>query len=200
MESSCNSIESFYEFEASMALASAAVEPVIFTNAVISGDHSWRREIHRLLAWGEYPEDLQFPVIFRHLESKDWRDLVDMRYTSDVFLISKRLESILRDNSITGWQSYPIKIYDKKDNEVDGYLGFSVVGRGGSFYGVGSPEWENRDWRDRKKWDKTQWDGSDLFRINPNYMIATPRVRNLLVSNKIRGAKFTPFSEFVDFI
>ena len=201
MESNYNSIGPFYDFGSSMASAAASVIPEVFMKAIVNGDYSWRRDLHRLLAWGEYPEELEFPVVFHHSESRDWRDLVHMHYHKEVFLISERVEKILIDNSITGWESYPIIIFDKKGKEIKGYTGFSVTGRGGYFYGAFTPKWEIMcDHHLRKRWDVSQWDGSDLFRIHPNYMITTAKVRDLFIANRIRGAKFTPFSEFVDFI
>ena len=35
----------------------------------------------------------------------------------------------MEENNPTGWKIYPIKLYDKKDNEVLGYHGLSVTGK-----------------------------------------------------------------------
>jgi hypothetical protein len=34
----------------------------------------------------------------------------------------------LEENQFTGWKIYPIKLFDKKENEVEGYHGLSVTG------------------------------------------------------------------------
>jgi hypothetical protein len=39
------------------------------------------------------------------------------------------MKSILEENQLIGWKTFPIKLYDKKGEEIPGYNGFSVIGK-----------------------------------------------------------------------
>ncbi len=71
---------------------------------------------------------INFPVIFKQDSGKKLTDVLDTGW-SPLYLISDRMKSILEDCQITGWKMFPIKLYNKKKNEILGYHGFSITGR-----------------------------------------------------------------------
>ncbi|HRD54959.1 MAG TPA: hypothetical protein PLC42_01035, partial [Parachlamydiaceae bacterium] len=77
--------------------------------------------------------DVNFPIIFKHEEGKKLTDILDTGYVG-LFLISDKLKVFLEKNQLTGWKTFPIKIYDKKKIEISGYHGFSIIGRCKSIY------------------------------------------------------------------
>ena len=156
---------------------------------------------NRCLLRGEY-EYYSFPIVFRQFEGSRLRDFLN---TGDppVYLVSNRVLSLLRENRITGWERYPIILFDKKNNLIDGYSGFSVLGQGGSF-----AKW--REYRyDKKKeelyvkergvYDISQWDGSDFFLID-SFLIVTARVVHVMKANKVTALSFQKFSDDTDII
>lgn len=192
-----NITDSFYILGAKGPLSDFAVTPDIFERAVRERDFSKRRDIHMQLCWGEYLSDTQFPIVFHpcNYSGKQLRDVVSLRYGSFVFLISDKFKSVLEDNEVTGWKSYPVEIYGKKGEKVLGYNGFSVIGRGGALEGAYSAEWDEICKKPFLHYRFGQWDGSDIFRIYPAYLMITKRVKDLLIGADITGVKYTPISE-----
>jgi len=84
---------------------------------------------HLNLIEGKY-NGINFPVIFKHSYGKNLTDILDTGHAS-LFLISDRMKKILEDSGLTGWQTFPFKLYNKKGSEILGYYGFSVIGRCG---------------------------------------------------------------------
>lgn len=187
----------FFVLHAKLPLSDFAVSPDIFVQALKEGDFSEKRDIHLQLCWGEYLEGTQFPIVFHPTEysGKNFKDVLGMRYGTFTFLISDRFKAVLEDNGVTGWQSYPVEVYGKKGEQILGYNGFSVIGRGGAMEGAYSAEWKEICRRPPLHYRLIQWDGSDIFRIYPAYLMITKQVKDLLVSAGITGLKFQPFSE-----
>ncbi len=194
---------SFYILKAKGPLSDFAVTPDIFEKAVREHDFSEKRNIHLQLCWGEYLEDTQFPIVFHPIRysGKNFKDVLSLRYGTFVFLISDRFKSLLEGNGITGWKSYPIEVYDKKGNPILGYSGFSITGRGGEMEGARSPKWkEICDSRQRPRYHPKQWDGSDIFRIDPAYLVISKKLRDILIESKITGVEYFPLSKDIDII
>jgi len=82
---------------------------------------------HLKLIKGEYA-GIDFPVEFKHENGNKLRDVLDTGFVS-LFLISDRFKGVLEENKITGWKVYPIRLLDKKSNEIFGYQGFTINGR-----------------------------------------------------------------------
>src|ERR1700678_3180654 len=78
---------------------------------------------------GNY-EGIDFPITFKQEYGKKLYDILDTGYAG-FFLISERMRKILEENNLTGWKVFPIKLYDKKGNEIVGYHGFSAAGHSG---------------------------------------------------------------------
>lgn len=85
---------------------------------------------HIKLIRGEY-EGIKFPILFKHEYGSKFKDVLDTGRVN-FFLISEKFKNILQENKLTGWKVYPIKLVDKKGNEIFGYHGLSVTGRCGS--------------------------------------------------------------------
>ena len=202
-----NTFPIFYNFCSEGYLTTFFITPDIFENAInnnLYGPTSGR-EIHHQLLYGDengsYPEYIDFPVVYRHEEGKKMRDMLDMRFDGHCFLISDRMKQMMEENNITGWKSYPVLIYDKKGNEINGYHGFTVTGRGGEMRFLIPP---SEIFSDNScqciHWEQKQWDGSDIFRIRPNYLIVTERTMRLFKKNKITSPYFSPLSDSVTII
>ena len=194
--------ESFYIFGSEGYLTTYSVRPDLFNHAILnklSGPESGR-DIHQQLLFGDdngaYPNYIEFPVVFRHKDGKKMRDMLDMRFDGNCFLISNRMKVLMEANRITGWKSYPVLVYDKKGNKIDGYYGFTVTGKGGEMKFLTPPnQIPYGESSHYCQWEQDQWDGSDIFRIRPNYLIVTKRTMLLFKENKITSPHFYPLSE-----
>jgi hypothetical protein len=82
---------------------------------------------HCNLITGKY-KGIDFPVIFKQDSGKNFTDILDTGWSS-FYLISDRMKSILEENHLTGWKTFPIKLYNKKGVEIFGYHGLSITGR-----------------------------------------------------------------------
>jgi hypothetical protein len=145
------------------------------------------------VAAGNY-DRITFPVTFHHRYGNKLGDLMNTGLVV-LYLISDRMRALFEQEGFTGWQTFPVVIYDKKGVEVPGYHGFSVTGRCGPIdytrcevvtrrYVPHGPEvrfckglYVGLD----------QWDGSDFF-MPPAYYgtICTARV-----VEAVRRAKLT---------
>ena len=147
---------------------------------------------NRNLIKGNY-EGIDFPVVFKQEKEsgKRFSDLLDTGH-SNLYLISDRMKTVLEENNLTGWQTYPIKLYDKKGNEIFGYHGFSVVGH------CGPKRYEKSKIIEKQfipkgpvvKYYKgvffDDWDGSDFFTPEESFMIfITKKSADVLKKNKI---------------
>ncbi len=193
--SSCNYLTTFY---AETELYSGII-PTEKREAAFAYDYA--------LKWGDYESnpEIKFPIVWRedrYESGKKMRDILDNRSVS-FFLISDRLKKVLEDNNITGWKCYPIIIYDKKGNLVEGYNGFSVTGRSGEMlYDTPSGETDNFSTWQRSKgvgrhFNINTWDGTDIFNpINTNMIIVTEKVINLLKEHHITACTYVKLPDY----
>lgn len=194
--------EEFYSFSSRGYMTTFAARPALFAYAIQHNlfEKPSGRYIHDDLKYGDdltggYPSYIQFPVVFRQIDGKRMRDVLDMRYDGQCVLISDRMCGILRAGGITGWQTYPIILFDKKGIEIGGYNGFTVVGRGGTFeYLPGYDPIKVDEYYKYIQWRVEQWDGSDFFKISPNCVVCTKRVMQLLRIHKVEAIDYYPLS------
>ena len=192
-----------YEFDSKGYLTTVAVRPDLFQKALEEDEYGYNRDIHHNLALGKYSH-YSFPIIFHQDDGNRFRDVLDTGCVS-TYLISDRMKDLLSSNDITGWRTYPIELYDKKDHLISGYNGFSITGRGGNFdknYELGYFDKDRNHFgaTTRGVYDLNNWDGSDFFIINPLFIIVTERVMKLLKKNKIDAIEYTKLSDYVDVI
>lgn len=196
----------FYLFSSLAYGTTLAATPDIFEKALEEGRNDFDRHCHTFLLPGEYIY-YQFPIVFRQYDGNRLRDFLDTGYPP-VYLISDRVVSILKENGVSGWDNYCIKLYDKKGNIIDGYSGFSVTGKGGVFSKSWDREYNSKDnesyVKTRGLYDISQWDGSDIFLVGrfpiTSYIIITERVMKLLETNKVTAVEYERLSDFVDII
>jgi len=139
---------------------------------------------------GNY-QDVDLPIIFKQVYGNKLYDILDTG-CAGFFLISERMKKILEENSLTGWKTFPIKLYDKKGSEITGYHGFSVVGHSGP------TNYKNSEIVERRKVSTgplckyykgvsvDNWDGSDFFTPEKTYQtFITKKAADILKKNKI---------------
>jgi len=150
----------------------------------------------RNLTLGEY-SGIDFPVIFMQGYGHKLTDILDTGYVS-FYLISDRMKTILEENGLTGWKCFPIRLFDKKKNEVLGYHGFSITGCCGPIDDKKATIIEKRrapDWPIRKFYKGLyvgldKWDGTDFFIPEKSvWPIITKRTADLLKKNKITNLR-----------
>ena len=190
----------FYRFASRAYETTVAARPDIFEIALREGRNDFDLHCHKFLLIGEY-DYYRFPIVFRQFDGKCLRDFLDTGYPP-VYLISERIVSILKENDISGWHIYPIKLYDNKGNITKGYYGFSVIGKGGMFskfwdYGY-NIETNEQFVKNRGRYDLAQWDGSDIFMVS-NDIIITPKVMKLMKTNKVSAVEYELLSKLVDY-
>ncbi len=157
---------------------------------------------HINLIKGNYGE-IDFPVIFKQDYGKKLADILGAGHAS-LYLVSDRMKTILEDHQITGWKTFPIKLYDKKKNEILGYHGFSVTGRCGPIHD------ELAEIVDRQSVPNgpiyqvykgvyvglDKWDGADFFIPDETtFFIVTKKLKTLLEDNKITNLEFNNLME-----
>lgn len=156
-------------------------------------------ELERCLSFGEYG-DITFPVTF--IQDRDYgnklRDFLPCGVS--FYLISERLKALLEDSGVTGWKCYPIELYDKKGNKVEGYHGFSVTGRAGHYKEFETPPVElgYSPKSHGLHFDFDSWDGSDVFQLIPRYIIISTRLADLLMKNRMSGISLARLTEYGD--
>ena len=186
------SMKDFYTFNSKGYLTTVSVFPDLCEP--LMGDAAFNFMNNKIIK-GDW-SGLEFPLVFHQIENgKKLRDVLDMRYVS-AYLISDRMKNILEKNKITGWKSYPVVIHDKKGGIIEGYNGFSIVGKSGPMDPRRQPtEYYVRKWdgsvSDRLDYiggwfDISTWDGSDIFMLgNSRWIVITERVFKLLKKEKI---------------
>jgi hypothetical protein len=154
----------------------------------------------RRLKWGDY-EGIDFPVVFRHVYGRTLKDILGTGSIS-FYLISDRMKIVLEQNNLSGWKTFPIKLFGKKGEEISGYNGFSITGRGGSVdYTSGkmfeksvNPEFGFKRIKYYKgiTVDLSKWDGSDFFKPdNSNGVIVTEKAANAMKESLLTNIVLT---------
>lgn len=179
-------MNSFFYFRDKFALTNFMA---VISNIKVDNNFRYFWEIIR----GNY-SSIEFPVICNQSKTKG-NKLVDVLGTGwpGLYLISERMKKTLEENHLTGWETYPVKIYDKNGNEVVGYHGFSIIGRCGNLDYSKSEIIEKQLVPDgpivkyyKGVWlDLNQWDGSDFFMPPTTYeRIITKKAAEVLKKNK----------------
>lgn len=169
---------------------------------LISCNKSAAEYLSRLIL-GDYNE-VQLPVIYNEIKGgssgKKMRDILDTRYPP-LYLISDRFKNVLEECGITGWKSYPITLFDKKGNRVEGYNGFSITGRAGKIQKFVQFQTQCDYSADTEGYyfDIDTWDGSDLFNTEGSWhIIASERFIKVLVENKITACEYCRLADYGD--
>lgn len=146
------------------------------------------------------------PVVFEYSCGGKPRDIIGTGHAV-LELFSDRAIGILRNEGFTGWTTYPVEVYGKKDERVEGYHGFAVTGRCGPIdnslsrqivvpppvpEGQPVPGWQGL------YFDSETWDGSDVFtQPSGGWIFVVECVKKALNRAKIKNLYFERLSEVV---
>lgn len=180
-------VKDFFDFHSKFVSSTVQAHPV--------GIHD-----HWNLIKGNY-KGIDFPVIFKQEYGKNLKDILDTGAAS-LYLISERMKNILEENLLTGWQTYPIKLYDKRENEILGYHGFSITGK------CGPTIYDNCEIIEKRRVPNgpickfykgvfiDEWDGSDFFTPEKTYnTFITKKTADILKKNKITNLELENLAE-----
>ena len=147
-------------------------------------------------------EGIHFPVLFKQESGKKMTDILDVGFVGP-YLISDRMKLILERHNLTGWKTFPIRLYDKKSIEIFGYHGFSLMGHCAPIDYKKSTIIEKRlvPTGPMCKFYKgvfiDEWDGTDFFSPENTYdLFVTKRAADVLKENKITNLWLTNLSEY----
>ena len=197
-----------YKFRPLNGCANFHALPDIVKNAVSEGRFEDARAYwNNLLNYGDLSQ-YELPIVFRQCTCFGSK-IHEINPTNGVSypIVSDRVISILEDNGITGWKTYPIILYDKHGNRLDGYNGFYVDVMKGMGLDFEPPQDRcdktTEDWKwivTKRGWlDITNWDGRDFTRAGWG-IIVTERVVKLFKKEKVTGIRFMKYSKKYDII
>lgn len=182
-------INRFYRFGSNLFSSTFQAHPVSLTQRK---DNDTKISYTANLIRGIY-RDINFPVFFQHKYGTKLHDILDTG-VAGLYLISNKLKEVLENNDLSGWKTFSIKILDKKENELDGYYGLSIIGR------CGPIDYKKSDIIEKQlapngpkvKYYKglhpglDQWDGSDLFLPESYFgVILSPKAAEVLKKSKL---------------
>lgn len=140
-----------------------------------------------------------------HMGGVTLRDLVCTGYAG-MYVLSDRVIDILHAGRFTGWTTYPVEVYGKSGERIDGYHGFAVTGRCGRvLWSKGKKERRPAPVPGGQAYDvwvgmyfaERSWDGSDIFMPKATtYAIVVEAVMQALTRAKVTNIKFTRLTEF----
>ncbi len=164
------------------------------------------RDEFESLVRGIFLGDLRTKLPFRltYLKGGQEVDFVWSDYPP-IVVMSQRLIDLFTEHRFTGWATYPVEVYNKKDTRLPGYHGFAVTGRAGGqdcrrgsvinkppIVSNGSPFQVLRGFY----FEEDIWDGSDFCVTSGSLpIIVTKRVVKVLTEAKIRNVEFTNLLE-----
>jgi len=185
-------IKNFYDFGEKLFGATLHASPV---NLTYQKDESGFDEVIKLLM-GNY-NGINFPVVFKQAYGKRLDDVIRTGHAV-LLLISDKMKAVLEDNNLTGWQTFEVKVLDKKGQEIQGYHGLSITGRCGKIDFNKSEVIEKRLVPEGPlgKYYKglyvglDKWDGSDFF-LPENYFgaIVTKKAADILKKTKLTNIR-----------
>lgn len=147
-----------------------------------------------------------FPIIYIQSNQEGhnhpiWTDFLNANCFNQC-VVSDRVINLLLDNNINGWQTFPVEIYDDKENYIGGYNGLSVVGRCHSLNFTQTIKMEDDSFYGSRHLgfplDLTTWDGCDIFAYEDTCStFMTQKVKNLFKKHKISNIKFEDITEVI---
>jgi hypothetical protein len=185
----------FFDFSGKLSLSTVQAYAVGLKKDVNGVSDHWN------LIKGKY-DNIDFPVVFKQHSGKNFSDMLDTGWPN-FHLISDRMKCLLEENHLTGWKTFPIKLYDKKNNEISGYYGFSITGQCAPVdYGKSEIIEKRRVptgpiCKFYKGIFIDKWDETDFFSPKNTYaLFVTHRVAEILTKNKITNICLVPLSEY----
>lgn len=145
------------------------------------------------------------PVVFEYSGGGKPRDVIETEYPI-LELFSDRIVDVLQNKGFRGWTTYPVIIYGKKGELVEGYHGFAVTGRCGPIdnslsrqivvpppvpQGQPGPGWQGL------YFDPDSWDDSDIFTPQGGWVFVVEAVRKALKRARVKNLYFRSLTEIV---
>lgn len=188
----------FYEFDGALVCTTFTAHPEIFIQLRSNKELAKANEFVDSLAYGDYDN---MPTLIWLQDGNYGNKLRDVLHCGQsLYLISDRFKNILNEFELTGWKSYPILLYDKKGRQIEGYNGFSIIGKAGDMHKFDVPPIElgysPKSAGYYFEFDK--WDGSDIFRVFPSHIIITKRFAETLLSHKVSGIEIDRLTDYGD--
>ena len=158
----------------------------------MEGDYETLLEVDR---GAVIPEE---PIPVRHDAGGKPRDVIWTTWGTPV-VVSRRVVDLLRASGFTGWATYPVTLYDRDGEFVDGYHGLATTGRCGPIdysrsapVAVMSPGGGERMQYRGKYFDPDSWDGSDFFVPTTGFggRFVVAEVKDCFEDAKIRNVEF----------
>jgi hypothetical protein len=144
------------------------------------------------------------PLVCHRFLGSQPKDIVGMGYAI-LHLISDRMKGMLEEQAFTGWVTYPVEVYGKNGERIDGYNGLAITGRCG-------PIDDTRSVRVRRDppvpggeaylawvglyFDPSTWDGSDfVLPEGTGFIIVTARVKEAIERAKVSNVRLERLTE-----
>ena len=148
------------------------------------------------------------PLRFHHDQGGRLTDVIGT--TSATVLYSDRIVGALGTGGFTGWDTYPVEVYDEHGDLVRGYHGLVVTGRSGPLVDSLSPVMERAPFvpdgpiplvRVGIRFLPETWDGSDVFRpLGTGFTLVTQEVRDALAAVKPTNLELTRITEIENLV
>lgn len=192
------SIEKFYTFSSKLSSSTVQAHAISLSG---KEDNTGLFDQHRLIQ-GMY-DGISFPIIFKQEYGKKLEDVLDTGWPS-LFLITDKMKTTLEENVLTGWQTFEVKVLDKKGQEIQGYHGLSITGRCGKIDYSKSEIIEKRLVPNAPlgKYYKglhvglDKWDENDFFLPEDYFgIIITNRAAEVLKKNKLTNIRLENLGE-----
>ena len=143
-------------------------------------------------------------VVYTYLQGKKPYDIIGCSFPH-LNIISKNFYELLKDNRVSGWDSYPVEVLKKGKVLLNDYYGLSIKGKCGPIL----DEKSNQMLMPPKVpsatsyyayvglyFDPNTWDGSDIFCPEGSYHIfVTEKVKNLIEQAGITNVLFGKITE-----
>jgi len=143
-------------------------------------------------------------IYFKRHMGKNVYDLIPTGFAY-LYLVSEKVHDLLRSNKVSGWNTFPVKVFDSQKNEISGYYGFSVTGRCGPIDSSKSkkvnkpaptPYGKPYDALEGLYFLPGSWDGSEIFSpSNTAHTFVTEKVKELFEQERITNAEFEKITE-----
>ncbi len=140
------------------------------------------------------------------------KTLYDFVWTTNAFpiIVSEHVIELFRPKSVTGWQTYDVEIYSKKNELIEmKYFGLVITGRcGNRDYSANSIVMDKIGIKTKPHskgfyFKDNFWDGSDLFMCNPDengktnmFRFCTKKVVDLFKKENIKNVLFEKVIDF----
>jgi predicted aspartyl protease len=197
------SIKDFYSFGSKLVSSTVQVHAVGLKEFFpVDPDKTYPYDENKLIR-GDYT-GISFPVVFKQQDGDKLQDVLDTGWSS-LYLISDKMKAVLEENEITGWKTFAVKVFDRKEQEIKGYHGLSITGKCGPVDYNKSTEIIEKQLVPNGpvvRYGKglyvglDEWDSSDIFIPEKSgWIVVTKRTAEALKKNKLANIKLENLAE-----